>query len=341
VKIAILSDNLDGHYNQSVGIAEILKDSLELSYTIIDVKLKNNFLRGLKYKLIKNLSRNLNESNIKIILSFFEVIDLTEFDLLISTGGKLTVLNAALAKKYNIKNIHNGSLRGIPDEYFSANLLLGEGFEKNSNNIKTILPPNRFNPLKHLRTNNKVLFLIGGDGSGYKYKKKDFFKLFNQIIKYSHDSGKIPLIVTSRRTKKSHEQLIKEYLQDYLDSHSVWFHSGIGRTNLSNIFKLVDEIFVTEDSSSMIAESISSGLHVYTIAPKRVKKNKDYLEMLHKYERMGFIKRLNFDSTFNKYTNKSIVSGKYKKIINAKHQLKIQILSKLKKLTLTRDVKTA
>ncbi len=341
MKIAILSDNLDGHYNQSVGIAEILKDSLELSYTIIDVKLKNNFLRGLKYKLIKNLSRNLNESNIKIILSFFEVIDLTEFDLLISTGGKLTVLNAALAKKYNIKNIHNGSLRGIPDEYFSANLLLGEGFEKNSNNIKTILPPNRFNPLKHLRTNNKVLFLIGGDGSGYKYKKKDFFKLFNQIIKYSHDSGKIPLIVTSRRTKKSHEQLIKEYLQDYLDSHSVWFHSGIGRTNLSNIFKLVDEIFVTEDSSSMIAESISSGLHVYTIAPKRVKKNKDYLEMLHKYERMGFIKRLNFDSTFNKYTNKSIVSGKYKKIINAKHQLKIQILSKLKKLTLTRDVKTA
>ena len=341
MKIAILSDNLDGHYNQSVGIAEILKDSLELSYTIIDVKLKNNFLRGLKYKLIKNLSRNLNESNIKIILSFFEVIDLTEFDLLISTGGKLTVLNAALAKKYNIKNIHNGSLRGIPDEYFSANLLLGEGFEKNSNNIKTILPPNRFNPLKHLRTNNKVLFLIGGDGSGYKYKKKDFFKLFNQIIKYSHDSGKIPLIVTSRRTKKSHEQLIKEYLQDYLDSHSVWFHSGIGRTNLSNIFKLVDEIFVTEDSSSMIAESISSGLHVYTIAPKRVKKNKDYLEMLHKYERMGFIKRLNFDSTFNKYTNKSIVSGKYKKIINAKHQLKIQILSKLKKLTLTKDVKTA
>ena len=63
--------------------------------------------------------------------------------------------------------------------------------------------------------------------------------------------------------------------------------------------------------------------------------------MLHKYERMGFIKRLNFDSTFNKYTNKSIVSGKYEKIINAKHMLKIQILSKLNKLTLTRDTKTA
>lgn len=341
MKIAILSDHLDGHYNQSVGIAEILKDSLELSYTIIDVKLKNNFFRGFKYKFIKNLAKNLNERNIKIILSFFEVIDLTEYDLLISTGGKLTVLNAALAKKYNIKNIHNGSLRGIPNEYFSANVLLGEGVEKNSSNIKTILPPNRFNPLKHLKTSNKVLFLIGGDGSGYKYKKKDFFKLCDQIIKYSHDSGKTPLVVTSRRTKKSHEQLIKEYLQDYLDAQSVWFHSGMGRTNLSNVFKLVDEIFVTEDSSSMIAESISSGLHVYTIAPNRVKKNKDYLEMLYRYERQGFIKRLTFDTAFINYTNKSILSSKYKKIINAKHMLKIQILSKLNKLTLTRDTKIA
>ena len=183
------------------------------------------------------------------------------------------------------------------------------------------------------------MFLIGGNGSGYKYKKKDFFALCKQIIKYVHDSGKTPLIVTSRRTKESHEQLIKEHLEDYLDVRSVWFNSGIGRTNLSNIFKLVDEIFVTEDSSSMIAESISSGLHVYTIAPNRQKKNKDYLEMLYRYERMGFIKRLNFDTTFNNYTNKSTLSAKYKKIINAKHLLKIQILKKLNKLVLTKNLK--
>lgn len=344
MKVTILSDGLDGHINQSLGIVEILQDSLQLSYTTINVKLKNTFLRGLKYSYIKNLSKNLTDKNINRILSFFEEIDLKECDLLISTGGKLTVLNAALAKKYNIKNINNGSLRGVSDEYFSANLVLGENIKekktKISSNIPIILPPNRFNPFKHLEIKNKVLFLIGGNGSGYKYKKKDFFTLCKQIIKYVHDSGKTPLIVTSRRTKESHEQLIKEYLKDYLDVRSVWFHSGTGRINLSNIFKLVDEIFVTEDSSSMISESISSGLDVYTIAPKRVKKNKDYLEMLYKYERMGFIKRLNFDTTFNNYVNKSTLSGKYKKIINAKHLLKVQILSKLNKLVLTKNIKT-
>ena len=90
----------------------------------------------------------------------------------------------------------------------------------------------------------------------------------------------------------------------------------------------------------MIAESISSGLQVYTIAPKRQKKNKDYLEMLYRYERMGFIKRLNFDTTFINYTNKSILSDKYDKIVNAKHLLKVQILAKLDKLVLTKDIKT-
>ena len=338
MKVTILSDGLDGHINQSLGIVEILQDSLQLSYTTVDVKLKNIFLRGLKYSYIQNLSKNLTNRNINTILSFFEEIDLTECDLLISTGAKLTVLNAALAKKYGIKNINNGSLRGVSDEYFSANLVLEENIRKKktkiSSNIPIILPPNRFKPFKHSGIKNKVLFLIGGNGSGYKYKKKDFFALCKQIIKYVHDSGKTPLIVTSRRTKESHEQLIKEHLEDFLDDQSVWFHTGIGRTNLSNIFKLVDEIFVTEDSSSMIAESISSGLHVYTIAPNRKKKNKDYLEMLYRYERMGFIKRLNFDTTFNDFTNKSTFSTKYKKIVNAKHLLKIQILEKLNKLVL-------
>ena len=153
MKVTILSDGLDGHINQSLGIVEILQDSLQLSYTTINVKLKNTFLRGLKYSYIKNLSKNLTDKNINTILSFFKEIDLKECDLLISTGGKLTVLNAALAKKYSIKNINNGSLRGVSDEYFSANLVLGENIKKKktkiSSNIPIILPPNRFNPFKH------------------------------------------------------------------------------------------------------------------------------------------------------------------------------------------------
>ena len=331
MKVAILSDGLDGHINQSIGIAEMLKESVKSSYKVIDVKLKYSLFRGLQYIYIKNLSKRLTDRHIEIILSFFKKIDLSDYELIISTGGKLSVFNAAVSKKYNKKNIHNGSLRGIPSAYFSVSLAL-KTKNNNSSNIETILPPNRFSPIKHNRKKNKSLFLIGGNGSGYKYKKEDFFELCQQIKKYSIDSGKIPVIVTSRRTKKSHELLIKDYLKDYRDDKSVWFHSGLGKINLSNVFKLVDEIFVTEDSTSMISESISSGLSVFTIAPKRVKKDKDHLKILYRYERMGFIKRLNFDSTYIDHAANPILSGKRRKILSIKRTLKVQILHKLSKL---------
>ena len=335
MKVAILSDGLDGHINQSIGIAEMLKESVKSSYKVIDVKLKYSLFRGLQYIYIKNLSKRLTDRHIEIILSFFKKIDLSDYELIISTGGKLSVFNAAVSKKYNKKNIHNGSLRGIPSAYFSVSLAL-KTKNNNSSNIETILPPNRFSPIKHNRKKNKSLFLIGGNGSGYKYKKEDFFELCQQIKKYSIDSGKIPVIVTSRRTKKSHELLIKDYLKDYRDDKSVWFHSGLGKINLSNVFKLVDEIFVTEDSTSMISESISSGLRVFTIAPKRVKKDKDHLKILYRYERMGFIKRLNFDSTYIDHAANPILSGKRRKILSIKRTLKVQILHKLSKLCPTK-----
>ncbi len=334
MKVAILSDGLDGHINQSIGIAEMLKESVKSSYKVIDVKLKYSLFRGLQYIYIKNLSKRLTDRHIEIILSFFKKIDLSDYELIISTGGKLSVFNAAVSKKYNKKNIHNGSLRGIPSAYFSVSLALKT--KNNNSNIETILPPNRFSPIKHNRKKNKSLFLIGGNGSGYKYKKEDFFELCQQIKKYSIDSGKIPVIVTSRRTKKSHELLIKDYLKDYRDDKSVWFHSGLGKINLSNVFKLVDEIFVTEDSTSMISESISSGLRVFTIAPKRVKKDKDHLKILYRYERMGFIKRLNFDSTYIDHAANPILSGKRRKILSIKLTLKVQILHKLCKLCPTK-----
>ncbi len=335
MKVAILSDGLDGHINQSIGIAEMLKESVKSSYKVIDVKLKYSLFRGLQYIYIKNLSKRLTDRHIEIILSFFKKIDLSDYELIISTGGKLSVFNAAVSKKYNKKNIHNGSLRGIPSAYFSVSLAL-KTKNYNSSNVETILPPNRFSPIKHNRKKNKSLFLIGGNGSGYKYKKEDFFELCQQIKKYSIDSGKIPVIVTSRRTKKSHELLIKDYLKDYRDDKSVWFHSGLGKINLFDVFKLVDEIFVTEDSTSMISESISSGLRVFTIAPKRVKKDKGHLKILYRYERMGFIKRLNFDSTYIDHAANPILSGKRRKILSIKRTLKVQILHKLSKLCPTK-----
>ena len=57
-----------------------------------------------------------------------------------------------------------------------------------------------------------------------------------------------------------------------------------------------------------------------------------HLNMLYQYERMGFIKRLNFDATFIDHIANPILSGKRRKILNLRRMLKIQILHKLNKL---------
>ena len=187
MKTLILSDGLDGHYNQSIGIAAILQETTLPSYKVVEVKLKFTFLRGLQYTYIKLLSKNLTNTNIKIILSFFNKIDPSEYDLLISTGGKLSVFNAAIAKKFNIKNIHNGSLRGISNEYFEATIVLGGKIKKNSNSIHTILPPNRFNPLNHAKNKNKVFYDHSymksyRNNIRYKTKEVNIFYFLNQFI---------------------------------------------------------------------------------------------------------------------------------------------------------------
>ena len=71
MKAVILSDGLDGHFNQSIGVAEMLKGTILTSYKIIDVKLKHTFFRGLVHSYIKILSKKLNKQKYKYNFKFF------------------------------------------------------------------------------------------------------------------------------------------------------------------------------------------------------------------------------------------------------------------------------
>ena len=329
MRILILSDGKDGHLNQSIGIAEILRDRIELSYDIHEARLKLNFLRGLIHIVIKKLSKKFDLINVEKILNLYKKIDIEKYHLIVSTGGSLRILSAALARKYNIKNIHNGSLRGFSSNYFTANISIDKTNDPSA--IHTLIPPNKFKPLKYFKKKNRVLFLIGGNGSGYKIKKRDIKTLCKNIQKYSSENKLSPIIVTSRRTKKSHEEILKTKLINFYDNESIWYHENKLKLDLAMLFKSIDLIFVSEDSSSMISESICSGLPVYTIAPIRKKQNLSHTKMLQRYESQGFIKRLNFDSDFKKET-KHRTNTSYEKISNIQLLLKISLTESIKNL---------
>jgi mitochondrial fission protein ELM1 len=86
MRILILSDGIPGHFNQSIGIAKILSEEIEVVYEVVESKLKFNALRSISMQLQKLLVINLNLFKANLILSFFYKIDLDKFDLIISTG---------------------------------------------------------------------------------------------------------------------------------------------------------------------------------------------------------------------------------------------------------------
>ena len=92
-----------------------------------------------------------------MILKSFKHIDTDRFDLIISTGKKVSYHSAALSFKSDLKNIHIGTLKNINPKYFDIHIT---SYEDNfsPNNIFTIIPPTRIAPLKKLKITKKFFF---------------------------------------------------------------------------------------------------------------------------------------------------------------------------------------
>ncbi|MAV24333.1 MAG: hypothetical protein DBW99_04695 [SAR86 cluster bacterium] len=322
MKVAILSDGIPGHVNQSIGIINLLSEDISIEFEIIPLHQKYSFLRALIKVYKKFLSRNLSTRNAKIIKSLYEDIKIKNVDLLIATGGNTAHICASLGKIYSVMTIQNGKASGILSSNYKLHITLDK--RKGPSNIRTFFPPNTTKLVNKTSKNNKVLFLIGGNGSGYTFQKNDFNVLINNIKKFSTKNNISPIIVTSRRTPFFLEDLMHAELKDICDSSSVWYHKDNSNFNLQKLFNESDMIFVTEESSTMIAEAICSGLPVVTIYPEKHKKEKRHQDQVYKYIKTNLITRISIKSELE--FNDCNIRNNIKKIKMEKQDLKNKIL---------------
>ena len=176
--------------------------------------------------------------------------------------------------------------------------------------------------IRKSRRTNKVLFLIGGDGAGYKFTDKDWINLVENIKK----NKIIPIVITSRRTNKSHENLLINELKNISDESSAWYHKSNIKIDLNRLYLDVDCIYVTEESATMAAEAISSGLPVYTLYPELANPSQSFVTHLLKYEKLNFIKRQSMQSEFDKIIYDSFSVNK---VLEIRNNLRIEILKKI------------
>ena len=326
MKVAILSDDRPGHFNQSKGVVNLISEDIDLEYTVFSSKLKLHFLRSPSKLYQKFLAKNFNKTNAKKIIKIFQYVDLKNFDLLISSGGNTIYHSAALSNLFKIKNIHIGSIKDINLTNFEAHITT-DAVINSPNNIVTDLAPTRFKPdVKEKIKSNKSLFLLGGNGAGYLYDESDWKNLINNIKDFVETKNISPIIVTSRRTNKIHESLIFDEMYTISDNASVWFHKTRENADLNSIFRMVDAIYVSEDSATMTTEAISSGLPVFTLYPKSFNPLEKFNQQLKKYEAMKLIKRMSFKSELSTI---STSNNSNNLVLEIREKLKKQILYKI------------
>ena len=295
-KILIISDGIPGHFNQSNGVAFMMKEIFECTITTHELSWRLYALRSACNIFAKLLLRFNNKNIARGILWMYSPINIQGHDLVIAAGGNTMPVSAAIKLAYSLPVIQLGSPRGLHSSMFNALVTIEKYFDHPSNIVATI-SPNLYSPAvcsiaaQKDNLSDHILFLIGGEGIGYSYGLNEWESMLTSI-QGLHSKIKLPIsIVTSRRTPPQVEDLFQSRLKNILDDYCAWFHHGDKNFNLAALLGSAINIFVTEDSAMMISESISSGKPVTTLYPSNIKSPLRYENHISKYADLELIKR--------------------------------------------------
>lgn len=297
LRIWVLSDGAQGHVSQSQGIVDSLADAYSVQVTVIPLKLRSRFWKRLGRLLLPWIVT----PNRWLQMVYDISIPSNEHpDLIVSSGANTLLANGLLAKQYSAANVYSGRLRGFPARCYSVIFtVVPEG--KVSNNCVLPLPPvpaaiYRVSPVIQTEETLLQTVLIGGDGAGCVYSEDDW-RLFAKFLNQScQKQGWKLLLTTSRRTGAEAEAILKQNISSDYIADVVWWSENPRRV-MSDFLTRATAIIVTEDSLSMVAESIYARRPVLTCAPKNVVTNANDSAALTSYESAGLIRRMTLEET--------------------------------------------
>lgn len=301
----VLSDGRPGHYNVSKGVLKALGLKYSVDVQWLEVRLRLGMTRTLLRMLLNSTKGSIP---FWVIRLFYHLPGLPDSkpDIIVSAGGKTSFLNALLARRFDCSNIFAGSLRGLSARCFSAFITL-EKIPDADNNIVVNLAPSTFDyrdiklagenyrKERGLEKENLWVMVIGGTGAGYVYDEEDWLCLSLAMNQFSQKYGVKWLLTTSSRTGKSVEEYLGNKIPADILADAVWYGSKPRKVMMS-FLGAGSLIFCTEDSMTMLTESLMSGAPVISIAPKVHKENKRYLNQLNRLESMNILKRTTFQS---------------------------------------------
>jgi len=335
--ILLITDNKEGHESVSNGVIANLETYKELQIVRLVVKLKFNLYKFLLKPFINNPKIN-KYLSLGLIKYFYHLsddnIDFTQIDLIISTGGKTSFINVMVSKLYGVNNIFCSSLRGLSPDLFSYVISINsnDSFE---NILKFKLAPLKLNPdLDKVALFAKKVcidpsrqkiwsLLIGGPTKEYQFTNQNLTYLVESLAQQAKASGVQLLLTTSRRTPKAVEDEIEKLSNKYANIAYCVLYNRNPEKIVANFLQLSHVVFTTEDSGSMITESIHSLKPTITIKPQSSNPHGIYQVFMENITQEMFvhsihiedIKNIELDNLeFMKYDN-SHEEANFKKIV--------------------------
>ncbi|MBB3060377.1 ELM1/GtrOC1 family putative glycosyltransferase [Microbulbifer rhizosphaerae] len=319
MRILILSDGIPGHVNQARGLADWLRHSgRSVSVHEADCRLRFKWLRRPLAFSCNRLERFPTPA--RWILRCYRIqLPTQPADLIVSAGGNTSFANSVLARYWQCHNIFIGSLRHLSCKNFSALLTLEAVAGSPPNNLVMDFAParvgnGRIEP-------NRWALLLGGDGSGYRYRRQDWTTLLRWARECAEENDIRWIVAGSRRSPGYLRQLCDRHLPESFVAASCW--PGDSSPSLADTIPSAERIFCTEDSMTMLSESINLARPLTSLRPQSVSMPDRYRWALEKFEDMGLIERVaigelnaGYRSGKNSGVQEEIISAAHRRLIN-------------------------
>lgn len=287
ITVWLLSDGAPGHLSQSRGIVDALATRHAVEVITIELKVRST--------LWKRLGR-LALPHIRDTARWFRRIygiapPPGRPGLIVSSGANTLLASALLARRHGVPNVYSGTLKGYPPAAFDCVFtVVPLGVACNHVLPLPPVPGELARPLPPPSGDARIAVLIGGDGAGYAFKDEDWRAFGEGLTALARREGAHLLLTTSRRTGAAAEAALRDHLPAELLADAVWW-SQAPRKVMRDFLAAARAIVVTEDSLSMVAESLYSGRPVISVAPTTAQPNANDGAALQGYVERGLLAR--------------------------------------------------
>lgn len=294
--VLLIHDQRAGHLNPSLGVY----DCLETAYTTILNKVETPSIKKWQISMLKKLSWYPPFFDLCSAIFFKNFQSQQNIDCIICSGMPNLLYGIFVNRRLKVPLFYAGDLRKINGQLVNCTIT---ALEQNTASDQVVLatPPVKkdfINLQQDQLDQTTALLILGGPTDEHPFAYDDFEKIINKFITFCIQNQLKGLITNSRRTPNLGCYFQRNHLPENVQLHLVQTKNVL---SLVQLIQQATYIFVTEDSTSMLAETIQSGRFICSIYS-----SKSVLEPLNqKYLQHKLMQRQNLAEDFQcpKYKN--------------------------------------